>query len=249
MLYTVKEVSSLSKVTIKTLHHYHKIGLLLPSKVSEAGYRLYGREELERLQQILFFRELDFALDQIKQMLEDEPSRLILLLRQQELLLLRKQKLETVVLTLGKSIACMKRGEIMDHKEMFKGLESVEEWREALSEQNQHLKQTYDMEGLEVAEGDIQNMNEQATEAAAFMNDMAVSLKEGIKHSDEKIRRLILNHLDFMNEHGHSISASDFAAQTRFFLNDDFHLQMLEGQQIGLAYFLSAAAETYATVE
>lgn len=69
-MYTVKEVSELSKVTIKTLHHYHKIGLLLPSRISDAGYRLYGMKELERLQEILFYRELEFSLDQIKEMCE-----------------------------------------------------------------------------------------------------------------------------------------------------------------------------------
>lgn len=57
MLYTLKEVSELSGVTIKTLHHYHKIGLLAPCEISEAGYRLYGTKELERLQQILFYRK------------------------------------------------------------------------------------------------------------------------------------------------------------------------------------------------
>jgi hypothetical protein len=48
-----------------------------------------------------------------------------------------------------------------------------------------------------------------------------------------------------MNKHGHKTSAKDFAAQTQFFLNDDFHLKMLEGQQTGLAYYLSAAAESF----
>jgi DNA-binding transcriptional MerR regulator len=61
MLYTVKEVSDLSGVTIKTLHHYHKIGLLKPREISEAGYRLYGERELERLQEILFYRELELS--------------------------------------------------------------------------------------------------------------------------------------------------------------------------------------------
>lgn len=54
MLYGVKETAALSKVTVKTLHHYHKTGLLMPCEISEAGYRLYGTEELERLQQIIF---------------------------------------------------------------------------------------------------------------------------------------------------------------------------------------------------
>jgi DNA-binding transcriptional MerR regulator len=62
MLYTVNEVARLTGVTVKTLHHYHKINLLEPCAISDAGYRLYGNEELERLQQILFYRELDFSL-------------------------------------------------------------------------------------------------------------------------------------------------------------------------------------------
>ena len=52
MLLTVKEVSSLAHVSIKTLHHYHKIGLLEPARISGSGYRLYGTKELERLQEI-----------------------------------------------------------------------------------------------------------------------------------------------------------------------------------------------------
>ncbi len=68
--YTVKEIAELTGVTIKTLHHYHKIGLLEPCKVTDAGYRLYGIKELERLQQILFYRELDFSLGDIKKLLK-----------------------------------------------------------------------------------------------------------------------------------------------------------------------------------
>ncbi|GAA3401448.1 MerR family transcriptional regulator [Paenibacillus hodogayensis] len=245
MLYTVKEVSELSKVTIKTLHHYHKIGLLLPSQVSEAGYRLYGNEELERLQQILFYRELDFSLDQIKEMMERHSDRLFILSQQEELLLDRKQRLETIVQTLRNSIACIKGGKTMDNKEMFKGFENEEQWNEALAEQNQYLQDSYGMEPLEVAGENIQEMNEQAVEAATFMNEMASSLREGIKHNAEPIGNLIRVHLEFMNKHGHLTSANDFAAQTRFFLSDDFHLQMLEGQQTGLAYYLSAAAESF----
>ena len=57
---TVHEVSLLSGVSIRTLQYYDKIGLLPPDRVTEAGYRLYGEKGLERLQQILLFRELAF---------------------------------------------------------------------------------------------------------------------------------------------------------------------------------------------
>ena len=67
---TVKEVSSLTGVSVRTLHYYDAIGLLKPQKVTEAGYRLYGGAELRRLQNILLFRELQFPLKEIKEILD-----------------------------------------------------------------------------------------------------------------------------------------------------------------------------------
>ncbi len=134
----------------------------------------------------------------------------------------------------------------MDSKEMFRGFENAEEWNKALTEQNHYLNEAYGMEPLEAAPADVQKLNEQAEEALAFMNQMAASLREGIKHNDEKVGNLIRCHLEFLNKHGHQTSAQDFTVQTRFFLNDDFHLEMLENQQSGLAYYVSAAAESFA---
>ena len=63
---TVKEVSELTGISVRTLHYYDEIGLFVPTVVSEAGYRLYDDKALERLQQILFFREFDMPLKEIK---------------------------------------------------------------------------------------------------------------------------------------------------------------------------------------
>ncbi|MEY8583808.1 MerR family transcriptional regulator [Ligilactobacillus animalis] len=68
---TVKEVSELTGVSIRALHHYDAIGLLKPTKVTRAGYRLYDDKALRRLQTILLFRELQFSLKQIKAILDD----------------------------------------------------------------------------------------------------------------------------------------------------------------------------------
>ena len=67
--YTVGDVARFSRVSVRTLHHYDEIGLLPPSGRSDAGYRLYSDPDLERLRQILFYRELGFGLEQIAQML------------------------------------------------------------------------------------------------------------------------------------------------------------------------------------
>jgi len=70
-LYTVKELAKLSGVSVRTLHHYDELKLLCPKTRSNAGYRLYGESELLRLQQILFYRELEVPLRKIKDIVDD----------------------------------------------------------------------------------------------------------------------------------------------------------------------------------
>jgi len=95
---TVNEVSKLSGVSIRTLHYYDTIGLLYPTEVTETGYRLYDDAALERLQQILLFRELEFPLKEIKGVL-DAPNfdRNKALEQQIELLTLKKEHLENLI--------------------------------------------------------------------------------------------------------------------------------------------------------
>lgn len=65
----ISEVAKLTGITVRTLHYYDQIGLLKPNEITEAGYRLYSKESLKILQQILFFRELDFPLSKIKEIM------------------------------------------------------------------------------------------------------------------------------------------------------------------------------------
>lgn len=95
---TVSEVARISGVSVRALHHYEEIGLLLPAARSAAGYRLYRREDLLRLQEILFYRELGFALEQIRQVLSAPALERARTLREQRGLLAEKiQHLERVL--------------------------------------------------------------------------------------------------------------------------------------------------------
>ncbi|QDQ12897.1 MerR family transcriptional regulator [Streptomyces spectabilis] len=71
MSYSVGQVAAVAKVTVRTLHHYDEIGLLVPGGRSHAGHRRYGDADLDRLQQIRFYRELGFQLDEIAALLDD----------------------------------------------------------------------------------------------------------------------------------------------------------------------------------
>lgn len=95
---TVKETAELTGVTVRTLHYYDKIGLLPPSEVTEAGYRLYDADALARLQQILFFRELEFPLEQIKEIISHPTFEAKnALLHHKTLLIKKRERLERLI--------------------------------------------------------------------------------------------------------------------------------------------------------
>jgi DNA-binding transcriptional MerR regulator len=87
----IHEVAKLSGVTIRTLQYYDKIGLLTPSEVTEAGYRVYHEEDLDRLQQILFFKELEFPLKEIKDIMNNPEYNRMEALQNHRIMLLEKR--------------------------------------------------------------------------------------------------------------------------------------------------------------
>jgi len=95
---TVKEVSGLTGISVRTLHYYDEIGLFKPTQVTEAGYRLYDDKAIEKLGQILVFRELDIPLADIKLIMETpDLDRNRVLAKQRELLLLKQQRIERII--------------------------------------------------------------------------------------------------------------------------------------------------------
>lgn len=244
MEYTVKQVAEMTGVTVKTLHHYHKIGLLLPCRVTEAGYRLYGEGELMRLQQILFYRELDFSLGDIKQALESESDRIRCLKRQQRLLYAQGQRTDRLLGTIVKSIHSATKGESMSAEDLFEGFDK-QGWEKALKPQEEYLKEKYDVSLTENREIDPKKMNEQAAEAKRFMGNMCDFLREKIPADAGAVQKTTAEHLRFLRDHGVQMDANAYLASIRFLIQDDFHRSMLEDQQIGLSYYLLAAAEKF----
>ncbi len=95
---TVKEISNITGISVRTLHYYDEIGLLKPTDKSDAGYRLYDDKALEQLQQILFFREFDIPLKEIKAVMENPAlDRNHILKMQREMLLTKIKRMERLV--------------------------------------------------------------------------------------------------------------------------------------------------------
>lgn len=95
---TVKEISNITGVSVRTLHYYDEIGLLKPTAKSEAGYRLYDDKALEQLQEILFFREFDIPLKEIKSVMENSAlERNQILQMQRKMLFAKKERLDRLI--------------------------------------------------------------------------------------------------------------------------------------------------------
>jgi DNA-binding transcriptional MerR regulator len=129
---TVGEVSALTGVTVRALHHYDELGLLPPSERSESGYRLYSYEDLARLQEIVGWRALGFSLEEIKTMLDD-PSydRAGALERQRDLVERDIQRLGAMRAALDEALAAQRSGTRLKETQMFDGFDPARYEEEA----------------------------------------------------------------------------------------------------------------------
>jgi MerR family transcriptional regulator, thiopeptide resistance regulator len=117
---TVSQVARLAGVSVRTLHHYDEIGLLKPSSRSGAGYRLYGQADLELLQQVLFFRELDFPLEEITRMVQDPGFDLRAALQmQRQLLHERAVRTRALIEAVDAALQSLEKGKAMTKEERF----------------------------------------------------------------------------------------------------------------------------------
>jgi DNA-binding transcriptional MerR regulator len=125
---TVKQLSKLAGVTPRTLHHYDEIGLLKPTRVGENGYRYYGEESVLRLQQILFYRELDIPLEDIKKIIGRHDFDVMGALRShKEALQKQVSRLNRLIHTVDNTINHLKGNVIMSEKSLFEGFNEEEQ--------------------------------------------------------------------------------------------------------------------------
>jgi len=143
-MFTVKQLSKLAGVTPRTLHHYDSIGLLKPSRVGDNGYRYYGEDALLRLQQILFYRELDIPLDDIKKiMAESRFDVLGALQSHKDALNKQVARLNRLLHTVDNTINHLKGNNIMSEKAYFEGFGEEEQEKYALE-----AEELYGAEGV-----------------------------------------------------------------------------------------------------
>ena len=133
MVYTVKRLAALAGVSVRTLHYYDEIGLLKPGSHSASGYRHYGEEALVRLQQIMFFREMGFSLDEIKNIVSRPDFDVLEALHSHRTLLTKKaERIDELLTTVDKTIKELKGELKMGIKEYYRGFsdEKIAQYRD-----------------------------------------------------------------------------------------------------------------------
>ncbi|MDD6793935.1 MAG: MerR family transcriptional regulator [Clostridiaceae bacterium] len=187
---TVKEVSDLTGISVRMLHYYHKIGLLNPTTISESGYRLYDDEALKTLQQILFFKELEIPLKDVKSiMLSPSFDKVKALKSQKELLKLKRKRLDGLIDLIDKTLKGEGTMEFkeFDMTEYFEVLNSFkEENRELIIKQYGSIEK-YD-EFIERCKTNQDKIAKDAVEEYGSMEKFVDSLKKNF--SNEKYMSL-----------------------------------------------------------
>ena len=127
-MFTVKQLSKLAGVTPRTLHHYDAIGLLKPSQIGDNGYRYYGEEALLRLQQILFYRELDLPLEEISQIMGRRDFEILQALANHKTAQAKRiERLERLIVTVDNTISHLKGETNMSKKQLFAAFSEEEQ--------------------------------------------------------------------------------------------------------------------------
>ena len=127
-------------VTPRTLHHYDEIGLLKPSRIGDNGYRYYGEESLLKLQQILFYRELDFPLDDIRKIMGRRDFDVLSTLEtHKESLIRQMERTKRLLVTVDNTINHIKGEKLMSQKDLFEGFSEEEQEKYALEAEQLYL--------------------------------------------------------------------------------------------------------------
>ena len=122
MEYTVQKLGKMAGVSTRTLRYYDEIGILKPARINTSGYRIYGQKEVDRLQQILFYRELGVSLESIREIVTAPSFDGAKALREhREKLLEKREQLDSLIANVDKTIALTEGRSKMNDKEKFEG--------------------------------------------------------------------------------------------------------------------------------
>jgi len=249
MEYTVQKLGNLAGVSTRTLRYYDEIGILTPARINSSGYRIYGEEEVDRLQQILFYRELGVSLDSIKEIVTAPSFNAAnALIQHREKLLEKRNQLDTLIANVDKTIA-LKGGEIkMSDKEKFEGFKKnmiVENEKKYGSE----IREKYGKETIEKSNAKLMSMTKQQYDEVTMLEDKVKStLAEAFKNGDpasDIAQEAADLHKKWLTYYWSEYSEQAHAGLAQMYVDDERFTAYYDKDQPGTAAFLRDAVFIY----
>lgn len=239
-MYTVGELSTLASVSVRTLHHYDEIGLLAPGERSEAGYRLYSYAELERLQEILVWRQLGFALMQIRALLDDPAhDRATALERQRELIGRESERLDAIARALDAALAAHRQGDHMTPESMFKDFDP-KQYEEEVRERWGHTE-AYRESARRAAGYGEREWTQILADADAVMADFARLLAAGQPADGDGAQAVAERHRQHMTHWFYEVAPQTHRNLAELYIADDRYAASYEKVAPGLAQYVHDA--------
>ncbi|KIL39845.1 MerR family transcriptional regulator [Gordoniibacillus kamchatkensis] len=253
MEYTVQKLGRLAGVSTRTLRFYDEIGILKPARINSSGYRIYGQKEVDRLQQILFYRELGVSLDRIKQIVTDPSFNGADALKEhREQLLDKRKQLDLLISNVEKTIALYEGRITMTDKEKFEG------FKQKLMEDNENkygkeIREKYGDDVVDKSNEKLMNMTQEQHEAAArLVAEMTSTLAEAFKTGDpagELAQKAAELHKQWLMFYWSEYSKEGHAGLAQMYVDDERFTAHYDAEQPGTAAFLRDAIHIYTSMK
>jgi DNA-binding transcriptional MerR regulator len=249
MEYTVQKLGSLAGISTRTLRYYDEIGILTPARISSSGYRIYGQKEVDRLQQILFYRELGVSLDSIKDIVS-APSfdGANALMEHREKLLEKREQLDVLIANVDKTIALTEGRIKMSNKEKFEG------FKQKMVDENEkkygkEIREKYGKDTVEKSNAKVMNMTqEQHDEVTALSNQLTETLAQAFATGDpagELAQKAADLHKKWLTYFWNEYSKEAHAGLAQMYVDDARFTAHYDEKQPGTATFLRDAILIY----
>ncbi|MCX7570514.1 MerR family transcriptional regulator [Tumebacillus sp. DT12] len=253
MEYTVQKLGQLAGVSTRTLRYYDEIGILKPARINSSGYRIYGEAEVDRLQQILFYRELGVGLEQIKEIVNDPSFDGAAALKDHRQQLLDKRKqLDLLIANVEKTIALSEGRITMTDKEKFEG------FKQNMIDENEkkygkEIREKYGDDTVNQSNEKLKNMTqEQHDEVTRLAEKVNVTLAEAFKTGDpasELAQKAADLHKRWLTFYWPQYSKEAHAGLAQMYVDDERFTAYYDKEQPGTAAFLRDAIHIYTGVK
>jgi DNA-binding transcriptional MerR regulator len=253
MEYTVQKLGSLAGISTRTLRYYDEIGILKPARINSSGYRIYGQKEVDRLQQILFYRELGVSLDSIKDIVTAPSFDGAHALREhRERLLQKREQLDMLIANVDKTIALTEGRIKMSDKEKFEGFKQnmIDDNEKKYGEE---IREKYGKDTVEKSNAKVKNMTqEQYDEVTALANQVAETLAQAFATGDpagELAQKAADLHKKWLTYFWDQYSKEAHAGLAQMYVDDPRFTAYYDEKQPGTAEFLRDAILVYTGIK